>query len=340
MSLGKESRAYVGRCPLYWSVRDRQNFPRQEKSSRGWYDIVSLIGLRKVDAVGIRAEIQQVIEYIDAHLDEQISISLLGEIAGYSPWHLCHVFKACMGMPLMEYVRKQRLSQAVDELPQGRRLFDIALDYGFETQAGFYKAFQRHFGCSPTEYRIHELRGINSQISPALLELAKGGNMQDKLIIRVVQEADAGDLWENIYSQNTPNEVKDRVASCLQAYASEATIPLVAEVDGHVIGTTHMTFDQHPLRAHICTLYDVVVNPAFHHMGIARRLIEECKTRAVEKGKRMICTSTRGGTAAETVFGKLGFTEYGRLPNGVIEPWGEHDAYDEVLLYMQLSESK
>jgi AraC-like DNA-binding protein/predicted N-acetyltransferase YhbS len=288
--------------------------------------------------VGAPPEIQRVIEYIDAHLDEEISISLLGEIAGYSPWHLCHLFTDHIGMPVMEYVRSRRLHLAADELPHGRRLYDIALDYGFETQAGFYKAFQRHFGCSPTEYRIHELRGINSQISPALLEVAKGGNMQDRLIIRVVQEADAGDLWENIYSQNTPNEVKDRIALYLQAYAEEKAVPLVAEVEGHVIGVTHIAFDEHPLRAHICTLHDVVVNPAFHGMGIARRLIEECRTRAVEKGKRMICVSCRGGTAAETVYGKLGFTECGRLPNGLIEPWGEHDAYDEVFLYMQLSE--
>ena len=164
--------------------------------------------------------------------------------------------------------------------------------------------------------------------------------MQDRLVIRVVQEADAGDLWENIYSQNTPNEVKDRIASYLQAYAEEKAVPLVAEVEGHVIGVNYMTFDEHALRAHICTLWDVVVNPAFHRMGIARRLIEECKTRAVEKGKCMICTSCRGGTTAETVYGKLGFTECGRLPNGLIEPWGEHDAYDEVFLYMQLSEFK
>ena len=288
--------------------------------------------------MGAPAEIQRVIEYVDAHLDDEISISSLAEIAGYSQWHLCHLFMDCIGTPLMEYVRLRRLRRAVEELPTGRRLFDIALDYGFETQAGFYKAFQRHFGCSPTEYRMHELRGINPEISPALLEVARGGNMQDRLVIRVVQEADAGDLWENIYSQNTPNEVRDRIAEYLQAYAEAKAVPLVAEVEGHVIGVTYMTFDEHPFRAHICTLWDVVVNPAFHRMGIARRLIEECKTRAVEKGKRMMCTSTRGGTVAETVEGKLGFTEYGRLPNGVIESWREHDAYDEVLLYMQLSE--
>jgi AraC-like DNA-binding protein len=147
----------------------------------------SLVHERKGNAVGAPAEIQRVIEYIDAHLDEEISVSLLGEIAGYSPWHLCHLFTDCMGVPLMEYVRVRRMHRAAEELPHGRGLYDIALDHGFETQAGFYKAFQRHFGCSPTVYRNHELRGIDPEISPALLEVAKGGNMQDRLVIRIVQ---------------------------------------------------------------------------------------------------------------------------------------------------------
>ncbi|MHB9133686.1 MAG: GNAT family N-acetyltransferase [Armatimonadota bacterium] len=109
------------------------------------------------------------------------------------------------------------------------------------------------------------------------------------------------------------------------------------EVDGHVIGVTYLAFDEHPLRAHICTLLDLVVNPGFQRMGIARRLPEACKTRATDKGKGMICVSTRGGTTAETVYRKLGFIEYGRLPNGII---GELDAYDEVMFYTLLTECK
>lgn len=48
----------------------------------------------------------------------------------------------------------------------------------------------------------------------------------------------------------------------------------------------------------------------------------------------------RGGTPVETVYRKLGFIEYGRLPNGLIESWGEHDVYDEVFFYMRLDEGK
>lgn len=294
--------------------------------------------------MGVTAEIQSVIDYIAAHLKDDISIAALAEIAGYSPWHLYHLFMGCTGTPLMEYVRLRRLHSAVDELAHGRKLYDIALDYGFETQAGFYKAFQRHFGCSPTRYRIHKLRGINHQIAPVLLDVARGGeNMQDRVIIRVVQESDAEDLWENIFSRNTLNEVRDRIAGYLQAYAAEKAIPLVAEVDGHVIGTMYLSFNEHPLGAHICNLSDVVVNPGFQRMGIARRLLEECIVRAAEKGKTMIKVSTRGGTTAETVYRKLGFIEYGRLPNGIVEGspfWENRCAYDEVLFYIPLTEGQ
>jgi tetratricopeptide (TPR) repeat protein len=53
----------------------------------------------------------------------------------------------------MEYIRRRKLSAAADELRSGRKLLDIALDYGYETHAGFYKAFQYIFGCSPSGFK-------------------------------------------------------------------------------------------------------------------------------------------------------------------------------------------
>jgi len=55
-----------------------------------------------------------------------------------------------------------------------------------------------------------------------------------------------------------------------------------------------------------------------------------------------ITSSTRGGTTAETVYRKLGFIEYGRLPNGIVEEppfWEKRYAYDEVLFYLPLNEA-
>ncbi|HEY3416993.1 MAG TPA: GNAT family N-acetyltransferase [Armatimonadota bacterium] len=290
------------------------------------------------------AELQQVIEYLDAHLTDDLSFVALAGMAGYSPWHFYHIFANCTGMPVMAYIRARRLQRAVEEMGHGRKLIDIAMDYGFETQAGFYKAFHRQFGCSPSRYRLHRRRQIVPQVDPVLLKIAgEGDRMQYRMVIRVVCEDDAESLWENIFSRNTLNEVKERISGNLRASAAGQMTHLVAEVDGHIVGNMLVTFDAHPLHAHRCSLYDVVVNPAFQRMGIARRLLEACQQQAVEKGKSLIIVNTRGDTTAETVYRKLGFIEYGRLPNGFVEQppfWDNRCAYDEVLFYLPLTENQ
>lgn len=52
----------------------------------------------------------------------------------------------------MEYIRRRRLSLSAAELFKGRKIIDIALDYGFQTPSGFTKAFNKAFGYSPTHY--------------------------------------------------------------------------------------------------------------------------------------------------------------------------------------------
>jgi len=296
---------------------------------------------KKGYAMAVTTELQRMIDYIEAHLTGELSIAALAEMAGYSPWHFYHLFAESTGTPVMAYIRARRLQRAVEEMGHGRKLIDIALDYGFETQAGFYKAFHRLFGCSPSRYRLHRRRQIVPQVDPVLRKIAGEGDiMQDRLVIRVVRENDAESLWENIFSRNTLNEVKERIAGNLRACAAGQMLHLVAEIDGHVIGNMLISFDTHPLAAHRCSLGDVVVNPAFQRMGIARRLLEACKQQAVEKGKSLLTVGTRGGTTAETVYRKLGFIEYSRLPGGIVEGppfWETRCAYDEVSFYLLLN---
>ncbi len=53
-------------------------------------------------------------------------------------------------------------------------------------------------------------------------------------------------------------------------------------------------------------------------------------------GVELLATSCRAGTTAETVYRRLGFAEYGRLPGGIKEAWGR--VFDEVLLYKVLAQ--
>ncbi len=73
-------------------------------------------------------------------------ILIIEEVAaqsGYSLYHFCRVFNLYKGISIMEYIRGRRLSLAAIELFQGRKITEIALDYGFETPSGFTKAFRK-----------------------------------------------------------------------------------------------------------------------------------------------------------------------------------------------------
>ena len=102
-----------------------------------------------------RACIQASLDYIEEHLKDDLTAETLARIAGFSPYHYSRVFHAYVGTPVMEYIRRRRLAYALVELAQGKRIIDIALDYGFETHNGFGKAFRKTYGCSPEKYRLH-----------------------------------------------------------------------------------------------------------------------------------------------------------------------------------------
>ena len=101
---------------------------------------------------------EKVIKYIDGHIKDDITLDDLSKHAGYSQCHLYKIFKIYSPAPIAKYIRNKRLYAAANEIYTGRKLYEVALDFGFETPAGFYKAFQSVFGCKPSEYKINNTR--------------------------------------------------------------------------------------------------------------------------------------------------------------------------------------
>jgi AraC-like DNA-binding protein/Ser/Thr protein kinase RdoA (MazF antagonist) len=96
--------------------------------------------------------IQAVVDYIEANLKTDISTDELAAIASYSKYHFYSVFGAVIGMPVAGYILHRRLKHALCEIAGGRTAAEVMLEYGFDTYAGFYKAFVREYGCSPKKY--------------------------------------------------------------------------------------------------------------------------------------------------------------------------------------------
>ncbi|MEE0511159.1 MAG: AraC family transcriptional regulator [Peptococcaceae bacterium] len=98
--------------------------------------------------------ISRAIAYIEAHLQEPLSVEDIARAAALSPFYFQRGFSMLCDMSVGEYIRKRRLSQAgVDVLMSERSIIDIALDYGYDSADGFTKAFTRFHGLTPTTLR-------------------------------------------------------------------------------------------------------------------------------------------------------------------------------------------
>lgn len=99
-----------------------------------------------------RAVIQRSLDYIEENLQTEITAAELAEIAGFSLFHFYRLFQQATGMPVMQYILRRRLLHGVYAMKQGSSKIGAALLYGFDTYAGFYRAFCREFGSKPSEF--------------------------------------------------------------------------------------------------------------------------------------------------------------------------------------------
>ena len=102
-----------------------------------------------------KARIQRVLDHIDQHLDRNLELEALSDVAAYSKYHFHRRFTAALGMTVHRYVQMARLKQASHELARtgGDRVTDIAIGAGYDAPDAFARAFRRRFGQSPSSFR-------------------------------------------------------------------------------------------------------------------------------------------------------------------------------------------
>lgn len=113
-------------------------------------------------------QIQQTIEYIDEHLDEEINIDRLAKLASLSQFYYQRLFRRLVKKPVAEYVKLRRMAKATEALTQkDQRILDVALDLGFSSHEHFTRTFKDTFGMTPEEYRKNPMP-LNCMTKPEL----------------------------------------------------------------------------------------------------------------------------------------------------------------------------
>lgn len=104
-----------------------------------------------MDQAGI---IRDLLTWLEGHLDQPLSLDNVAAKAGYSKWHLQRMFKDVTGHAIGAYIRARRLSKSAVALRlTARPILDIALQYRFDSQQTFTRAFKKQFSQTPALYR-------------------------------------------------------------------------------------------------------------------------------------------------------------------------------------------
>jgi AraC family transcriptional regulator len=100
------------------------------------------------------APIFQAIEFIESHLQEDITVAQIADAAGYSLFHFMRKFNQMVHHTPYDYLMRRRLTEAANALIHGnQRIIDIAQDYCFNDQETFSRVFRKMFQMTPSQCR-------------------------------------------------------------------------------------------------------------------------------------------------------------------------------------------
>jgi len=97
--------------------------------------------------------VERAVKYIQEHYMEKINIKQLANDEYISPYHFIRLFKKYHGIPPYNYLMEYRLKMAQYLFLHQKSVKEVASECGFSSTNSFSRAFQKHFGVSPSQYR-------------------------------------------------------------------------------------------------------------------------------------------------------------------------------------------
>ena len=99
-------------------------------------------------------QMTNILVYIAAHLNEDISIDTLSALTGYHPHYFIKLFKRDMGMSPHQYILRTRLQEAARILRGGGTVSEAADSVGYADTSSFARAFKSHYGVQPGRFAL------------------------------------------------------------------------------------------------------------------------------------------------------------------------------------------
>lgn len=104
--------------------------------------------------------VAELVDFINAHLNEDLSLERLAHEVNYSEYYICRIFKKITNYTLTNYIIEKRISKAAYFLKGDLPISKVAENVGFNNYSYFYKTFRKMMGTSPVDYRASHTEEI------------------------------------------------------------------------------------------------------------------------------------------------------------------------------------
>jgi AraC family transcriptional regulator len=108
--------------------------------------------------------LRQVLDYVEAHLDQDLTLAELAAVAGFSMSHFKPLFRQAVGMPVHRFVMERRVARARSLLLESTKsVTAIALEAGFAHPSHMARCLRRALGFTPAQLRTCQSRQVRLQ---------------------------------------------------------------------------------------------------------------------------------------------------------------------------------
>ena len=101
------------------------------------------------------AMMEKITAYVDANLNEQITLKVIAAHCGVSVSTVTQLFQKHAAFTFHDFLTNRRMVRADKLIKEGIPLEQVGKLVGYQDHSTFYRAFRHHFGTSPREYRSH-----------------------------------------------------------------------------------------------------------------------------------------------------------------------------------------
>lgn len=112
-----------------------------------------LVTFDEKSIVKIDKNMLKILDYIDEHITEKISLAEISKTAGFTESSFSRWFAKCNGISFKKYVMGKKIEHAVYLLENTeQKVIDIAFECGFDSISGFYDTFKKVTGTTPNKF--------------------------------------------------------------------------------------------------------------------------------------------------------------------------------------------